>query len=168
MGLGPCCGAQAEVRTLSLCARGPGRGRGGSGRAGAGARGWGPDSRGAGAWTHAGPPRSCYHRSLDCPLPVWASGRGRHDGPGPQPFRAAVGDFGRPFRLPWRADRRLPDSDQVRPAGGMGWGALAGLGEEVVRVGTRSEFVYFGSLVAAGTPGCGVLGDVHGCGYCCP
>ena len=78
---------------------------------------------------------------------------GRHDGPGPQPLRAAVGDFGRLFRLPWRADRRLPDSDQVRPAGGLGWGALAGLGEEIVRVGHAKRVCVFWKSGSCGDAG---------------
>jgi hypothetical protein len=39
---------------------------------------------------------------------------GRHDDRRSEPPRAALGDFGRRLRLPWGADRRLPDPDQVR------------------------------------------------------
>ena len=77
----------------------------------------------------------CFHRSPDCLLFRSGPQGGRHDGRGPEPPGAAVGDFGRPFRLPWRADRRLPDPDQVRPVGGRwGWDALGGCGGETVRV----------------------------------
>ena len=79
MGLGACCGAQAEVRTLGLCARGPGRGRGGSGRVGAGARVWGPYSRGAAAELFL----SVTGLS---PLPVRASAGADMTAPGRSPF----------------------------------------------------------------------------------
>lgn len=141
-----CARGARGVDAVALGGRGRARGAGSRTHAEPGARGWGLDSRGAVAELFP----SVTGLS---PLPVRASGRGRHDGPGPQPLRAAVGDFGRPFRLPWRADRRLPDSDQVRPAGGMGWGTLAGLGEEIVRVGHAKRVCVFWKSGSCGDAG---------------
>ena len=110
-----------------------------------GARVWGPDSRRAA--------RVGFHRSPDCLLFRSGPQGGRHDGRGSEPPGTAVGDFGRPFRLPWRADRRLPDPDQVRPVGGgWGWGALVGRRGKTVRVLHAERVCVFKKL-------CSLLGD---------
>lgn len=119
-------------RRLGSRVRGPGPGArpwsvglGGPGRA-----------RGAGAWDRARSARGRFRRSLDVLLFRRVPQGGRHDGPGPEPPRAAPGDFGRPRRLLWRADRRLPLSDEVRPAGREeGRGVLVVLGGSAVGVG---------------------------------
>lgn len=108
-------------------------------------------ARGSGAGNHAGPPRGCFHRSLDFLFRSVPQG-GRYDGPGSESFCAAFGDFGRLFRLPWRADGRVPRSDQVRHSGsgdGAFWGGL----RKTVGWGTKNEFVYSRSLPAVRTPG---------------
>lgn len=122
-GPGPApCGPGCELRGA-----GGGQGRG-SVRPGPGARTWsvglgGPGRArgiGAGAGGRAGSARGRFRRSLDVllfrPLPQG----GRHAGPGPGPPRAAAGDSGRPRRLLWGADGRVPGADKVRPAGRRG------------------------------------------------
>lgn len=61
--------------------------------------------RGSGTRTNAGPPGSVSSGRRLSALRSGPRG-GRHDSRGSEPPGTAVGDFGRPFRLPWRADKQ--------------------------------------------------------------
>lgn len=114
---------------------------------------WGPGwARGSGARNHAGPAQGCFYRLLDFLLFLSMLQGGQNDGPGWEPSRAALGDFGRPLRLLWRADGRLPYSDKVRPIG-SGAGCSGGSWGERSWGGTRNEFVYSTSWAAGRTLG---------------
>lgn len=116
---------------------------------------WTPWGSGAGSLPGRG--GGCFPRSPA--LPLFRSGPqgGRHDRPGSEPPGAAVGDSGRPFRLPRRADRRLPDSDQVRPAGGGGGAPWWVSGRGYCRWGAASELVYSRVWELCGRSGRGLV-----------
>lgn len=112
----------------------------------------------------------CSLRSLGFLLFRSVPQGGRHDGPGSWPPGAAAGDFGRSVRLPRGADGRLPDSDQVRPAGGgrqrgalrrvsgESWGGTCKMSLQLEKLGSCEDVGVAGELRA-----CCVLGDVPGC-----